>query len=372
MNFYADKVNRQFTKSTSNYVTVKQRLRDRLLNETLLESMLDNTIERFKENNPYLKSWEDVQLCQSQSCKLSNIRIDTTMQRMVIFMWLIKILNTFEEVRINPLRVFEDPENPGNFVCWDGQHTALALYVIATKVLNEDPAKCNIPIIVYPLKQKAEARRSFMYANGEGSYDLDAIDFFQQMIFGVRTDGTKTPSWLIAEEKQKYLEDAKMFATHEKFGDANEPGALARMQELMDTKNYKPEITKYFCKYFASVCESSRPVQPKESWMLYEYFKLCNDDKNITVDDKYISSVADALRQVGENDFDSLDLWSRVVSSWQNYYKEYVRHGIDHLGIRYPEKPLAITFLIAQLKKAGLTTPYYKDTHYIVPEEDLF
>lgn len=371
MNLYADSVNKQFEKSDSHFVNLKDRLRQRLTNETFLQSILENTAESFKEKHTHLKSWSDMKLCRGSSCALGDIRIDVTMQRMVIFMWLINILNKFEEIRINPLRVFEDPDNPGKYICWDGQHTGLALYVIATMVLGENPDDCEIPIIIYPIEHKSDARRNFMYANGEGSWDLDPIDFFQQMIFGVRTDGTQTPSWLVAEEKQKYLENAKMFATNRKFGDAAEPGAQPRMEELMDS-NYKPSITKHFCKYFTSVCESSRPVQPKESWMLYEYFRLCDADETIQLNDDYVRSVARALKVVGSNDFDSADLWTRAKSSYQDYYQHNLRNGVDMLGIRYPEKPLGITFLIAQIRKAGVPVPYYQETYYNVPEKDLF
>jgi hypothetical protein len=371
LNLYADSVNKQFEKSSSHYVDFKTRLRQRINGETFLHSILENTTESFKEKNPHLKSWADLKLCRADSCALGDIRIDITMQRMVLFMWLIKILNEFEEIKLNPLRVFEDPDNPGKFVCWDGQHTGLALYVIATMVLGEDPDNCEIPINVYPIEHKAEARKNFMYANGEGSWDLDAIDFFQQMIFGVRTDGTKLPSWLVAEEKQQHLERAKMFATSDKFGDSDEPGAQPRMQELMDN-SFSPTVTKHFCKYFTLICHSSRPVQPKESWMLYEYFRLCEADSRINVDNNYIQSVVRALRVVGGNDFDSLDFWHRAKTSYQNYYQQNVRHGLDLLGIRYPERPLAITFLIAQIRKAGVSVPNYRETYYEVPEGDLF
>jgi hypothetical protein len=106
--------------------------------------------------------------------------------------------------------------------------------------------------------------------------------------------------------------------------------------------------------------------------MLYEFFKLCELDSNIDVTDKYIRDVAKALKVVGHGDFDSLDLWSRAKSSYQDYYRDTVRNGWDLLGIRYPEKPLGNTFLIAQIAKAGVAVPYYSETYYTVPTADLF
>jgi len=369
---YADTVNQQFHKQQSHYVNLKQRLRSVVDNESYLQSVLDDSIEDFKERNPQYNKWTDINLCLARSITLDKIAIDTTLQRLLSFFWVTKILDSFWEIKVSPIRVYEDPDCPGKYVCWDGQHTAIALFIIASMVLDEDISKCEVPIVIYPSKNKADMRCVFMSTNDDGIKLLDLIDKYQQMVFGVRTDGTNLENWLVAEQKQQWLESAKMFATHEKFNDTEMPGAYPRMNELMDTRNYKPKITKYFTQYFTAVCRSNRPVQPKESWMLYDYFKLCENDPNIEVTDSYIRSVAKALKVVAHGDFDSADLWSRAMSSYQNYYRNSVRNGLDLLGIRYPERPLGLTFLIAQIAKAGVETPYYKETYYEVPKTDLF
>lgn len=214
-------------------------------------------------------------------------------------------------------------------------------------------------------------RQVFMDINGDAKRPLDAIDKYQQMVFGVRTDGSTIENWLIAEQKQQWLESAKMFATHEKFNDDEQPGAYARMNELMDTKNFQPIITKYFTQYFTAVCRSSRPVQAKESWMLYEYFKLCELDPNIKVTDKYIRDVAKALKVVGHGDFDSIDIASRARTSWQDYYRDNISWEYTLRGIQYPEKKLGLTFLIAQISKAGVAVPSYEPM-WPVSAADLF
>ena len=369
---YADKINQQFSKQQSHYVNLKQRLRSVVDNETYLQSVLEDSIEDFKERNPQYTKWTDITLASAQTTTLDKIAIDTTLQRLLVFYWAMGILDQFWAIQAEPIRVYEDPACPGKYVCWDGQHTAIVLFIIASMVMNEDISKCEVPIVIYPSSQKDEMRRVFMAANGEGKRPLDAIDKYQQMVFGVRTDGSTIPNWTVAEQKQQWLESAKMFATHEKFNDTEKPGALTRMQELMDTRNYTPVITKYFTQYFTAVCRSNRPVQPKEAWMLYEYFKLCDADPAIDVTDKYIRDVAKALKVVGHGDFDSIDLWSRAKTSYQDYYRDAVRNGWDLLGIRYPEKPLGITFLIAQIAKAGVKVPYYSETYYTVPAADLF
>mgnify|MGYP000094077832 CR=1 FL=1 len=368
---YADKINQQFSKQQSHYVNLKQRLRSVVDNETYLQSVLEDSIEDFKERNPQYTKWTDITLASAQSTTLDKIAIDVTLQRLLAFYWAMGILDQFWAIQAEPIRVYEDPGCPGKYVCWDGQHTAITLFIIAS-LLKEDITKCEVPIVIYPSSKKNEMRQVFMAINGDAKAPLDAIDKFQQMVFGVRTDDANIPEWLVAELKQQYLENAKMFATHRKFNDTEQAGALTVMTELMDTKNYSPNITKYFTQYFTSVCRSNRPVQPKESWMLYEYFKLCEQDSNIDVTPEYVRSVAKALKVVGHGDFDSYALWERAKTSYQDYYKKKVRNGLDLLGIRYPEKPLGTTFIIAQVSKAGVQVPNFWGTYYNVPSKDLF
>jgi hypothetical protein len=369
---YADQINQQFYKQQSHYVNLKQRLRSVVKNETYLQSVLEDSVEDFKERNPQYTKWTDLNLCLAKTTTLDKIAIDTTLQRLLMFFWAMNILDSFWEIQVEPIRVYEDPACPGKYVCWDGQHTAIVLFIIASMVLGEDISKCEVPIVIYPSSEKDEMRRVFMAANGDGKRPLDAIDKYQQMVFGVRTDGSTIEDWLVAEQKQQWLESAKMFATHAKFNDDNQPGAYARMNELMDTKNFKPIITKYFTQYFTAVCRSSRSVQPKESWMLYEYFNLCEIDPSIKVTDKYIRDVAKALKVVGHGDFDSIDFASRARSSWQDYYRNSISWEGTLRGIQYPEKRLGLTFLIEQIRKAGVDVPDIFEPMWPVSVGDLF
>lgn len=368
---YADQINNQFNRSQSHYVSLNQRLQSVVQGQTYTQTVLSETVDDFKERNEHITKWSDIKLCNAQSTTLDKIAIDVTLQRLLMVDWVMDILDKFWEIKVMPVCVYEDPDCPGKYVCWDGQHTAITLFIIAS-LLKEDITKCQIPIVIYPSSKKNEMRQVFMAINGDAKAPLDAIDKFQQMVFGVRTDGATINDWLVAELKQQYLENAKMFATHRKFNDTEQAGALTVMTELMDTKNYNLNITKYFTQYFTSVCRSNRPVQPKESWMLYEYFKLCEQDSNIDVTPEYVRSVAKALKVVGHGDFDSYALWERAKTSYQDYYRKAVRNGLDLLGIRYPEKPLGTTFIIAQVAKAGVQVPKFSNTYYNVPSKDLF
>lgn len=368
---YADLVNQQFYKSKSQYVDLSTRLINTISTDSFRKSIVDSSVEEFLNRHPNVKSWTDFKFCRSQKTTLDKIVIDITLQRMLNLLHATRILDKFQQIRVMPISVYEDPLAPGKYVCWDGQHTAIVLLLIASYALGLDLSKCEVPIVVYESSQKAEMRENFMELNGDAKMPLDLIDYFHQMVFGVRTDGSTNAAWLLVEEKQKALESAKMFATHIKFGDADQPGALARLDELMDTKNYNLSITQQFCKYFAAVCNSSRPVQPKESWMLYEYFKMCQTE-GIAVNDAYIRGVANSLKVAFGGDFNSIALATKAKASYQGWWIDTNRSLDGTLrGITYPEYRMGLTFLTKQIAKNFKGAVPIGNPLWPVPTKDL-
>lgn len=370
--FYADKVNNQFHKSQSHYVGLAQRLRETIGGESWKETILEDAIENFKINHSNVKRWSDLVFCRAQRCTLAEIDIDITLQRLYDLIHGCNILDAFKQLLVMPICVYEDPARPGRYICWDGQHTAIVLYIIAVKILGEDITKCQIPIVVYESHLKSEMREAFITLGGEGKKQLDNIDQVHQKIFGVRTDGSTNPDWKLIEQKQQALEGAKIFLTHSKFGDTNEPGAYTRLEELLDN-HYDLSITQSFAKYFFNVCYSSRPVHPKESWMMYEYFRLCKQ-AGITVDNAYISGVAKSLRTAFNNDFDAGALYAKAKLSYQDWWRANKPSPDGTLwGITYPEYRIGNAFLIKQIAK-HFTGPVPKLAQPLwpVPAEDLF
>ena len=346
---YAESVNKQFYKSKSQYVSLRQRLVD-TLNTKHRKTVVTASIEEFLVRNPHFEKWEDFTFCRCEKTTLDKIVIDITLQRMLDIMHACRILDNFQQIRVMPISVYEDPLAPGKFVCWDGQHTAIRLFLIASCSLNLDISKCEVPIVVYQSNQKTEMRQNFMELNGDAKLPLDLIDYFHQMVFGVRTDNSTNKQWQLVEEKQQALEQAGMFATNIKFNDTDMPGALSRLDELMDTKKYDLSITQNFCKYFYSVCGSSRPVHPKEVWMMYEYFRLCKAE-GILVNDTYIDGVAKSL-QLSKGDFNPIVLATKAKKSYQDWWLATNRSSNGTLqGISYPEYRLAVTFLLKQIAK---------------------
>ena len=368
---YAATVNARFHKSKSQYVDLQTRLQNALKNFPVKQSLITEAINEFQLRNPQIQQRKNAALCQADKTTLDKIVIDVTLQRELDVTHVSRIISEFKAIRVMPISVYEDASLPGKFVCWDGQHTVIALYTIFCYLLKEDPRYIEVPIVVYPSDQKCEMRENFVSLNGDAKLPLLPVDLFFQMIYGVRTDGSTNSEWILAEEKQQLLEQAGMFATHSKYQDDTKAGALTVMTEFLNT-DYSIETTKAFCSYFKAVCGSNRPVQPKESWMLYDYFDMCLT-AGIVLDDAYINAVAAALQVVNGNDFNASIMYSQAKLSYQEWYRANKPNPDGTLsGISYSEKRIGQTFLVAQIAKAGVKVPKYRQAMWTVPASDLF
>ena len=370
---HAATVNQQFHQSKSQYVDLATRLKSSIRSDAFWTCLVDATVEEFNIRSSHIKKWADFELCQSKETTLDKIVIDTTLQRILNLTHVTNILDNFQPIKVMAISVYEDPAAPGKYVCWDGQHTATALYIIASRSLGLDLSKCIVPITIYKSCLKSKMRESFIALNSYAKLPLDQIDIYQQMLFGTRTDSSKNSEWVLAESKQQALENANMFATNAKFCDTDKPGALSRLDELMD-KKYDLIITQQFCRYFVAVCNSSRPVQPKECWLMYDYFKLCQKE-GILVDDNYIKGIANSLNISGNGSFNSKELVKKAKESYDNWYctiHQIPVYGTDgkKTKIKYSESD-ALPFLIKQISKNfNGTVPLTADT-WTVPVGDL-
>lgn len=368
---YASQVNKRFHKSQSQYVDIATRLEEAIKHAGWRAETVEQAAKEFAIRNKHIRSAKHIRLCSAQKTMMDKIVIDITLQRELSIQHLVSILTKFKQILVMPICVYEDPMAPGKYVCWDGQHTIVMLYIIYAQILGEDISNIEVPIVIYPSTMKAEMRECFIMLNGEAKKPLADIDIFYQKIYGVRTDGSTNADWLLAEAKQQALESNDMFATDEKFGDEKQPGAFSRLVELT-SDNYTLEVTQAFCKYFKAVCNSNRPVLPKESLMLYEYFDLCLSS-GITLDDAYISKVASALQVMDNGDFNASTFYNTAKESYQEWFRNNKPNPDGTLwGITYPLNRIAMTFLIAQIAKAKVTVPKYTQVLWVVPTKDLY
>jgi len=384
MSEYATKVNAEYRHSESHFVSLRERLQESLSgsNEFMLNAMISEFKRRFKQWTKF----EDMSLCKAIMVSMDKILIDTTMQRAVNFTHILNILNHFKETMVMAIQVYEDPERPGYYIAWDGQHTAITLYVLATKVFGQRVADLMVPVVVYSVKQKADIRRNFILLNGDAKSPLDFIDMWRQMICGVLIDGADDPVWVRASEKQAHFERAGLFATDKKFGDHEQPGAFTLLADTVCSNSDKTlkdvEVTRMFCDYWLAMkalTGNDRPVDAKEARQLYEYFDYCYT-QGITVDEEYIIEFTQFCNNYFNCDWNAKGaFWDKVKIAYENWYKKSNPDGdIDpktgDIKVRGFSKEFSCggPFLLAQLHKSTeLKVPSF-DSSFVPAKKDLW
>jgi len=387
MNTYAEKTNSKYEVATSNFVTLDERLQKTLTKSPIFQAQLVGVLSEFKrkfctsrtltvQHHAPKFGWtcfSDMKLCNAIKVPFDKIQIDTTMQREVDMRHILKILSYFAESMVMAIQVYEDPDNPGRYIAWDGQHTAIALHIILTKVFMELPATATVPVVVYNSSQKLEIRQNFIMLNGDDAKkNLEPIDIYTQQVYGVKVD--KAPierfsEWHDTAKKNDFFRDAGLFATHKKFGDEDEDGAFTLLADTLMSKTLKtrkhPEVTRMFSQYWAyltAVSNQPRPVRPKEARVLYEYFNHCYEQK-ITVDTEYLLEMVNFTYNTFEANFGENGMfWDKVKDSYLRWYKQANKESYEEFGLKgfNTEPRTGVPFLIAQMKKStNLKTPKF-------------
>ena len=375
---HAQIVNEQYLKPESHFVTLQERLNDALKHSPVFVAQLTAMVDEFKRRHKEWTKFADLELCRAIQVTADKILIDTTMQRSLNMRHVLKILQYFKSTMAMAIQVYEDPAKPGYYIAWDGQHTAISLYIILTKVFGELTAQALIPVVVYNVKHKLEIRRNFILLNGDAKEELDFIDKYKQQVYGVKTDGADDDEWVATALKNDYLSAAGLFATHAKFGDEDKPGALTLladtlMSKSVDTRKH-PEVTRMFAEYW-SYLNQERAVEPKEARQLYEYFNLCYQ-QGITVDQAYLLEFVAFTKQFGADFSPTGIFWSKVRNAYEEWYKKANPESYADAGLKgfTTEMRTGIPFLIAQLRKSTkLKTPtFIPNNGFTVAKKDLW
>lgn len=374
---YAATKNARFNDPSSNIRTVRQRWDETYKNlparqQQAIDYALMAAKAEFKRRNPTFKTWNDVssQLAKAYTVKMSEVDIDATMQRQLNIEWVINLLNTFVVTKVVPIQVYQPDSRSHNQLAWDGQHTLVLLWLIATQIFEEDPENITIPVNVYASHLKPEMRENLLDLNSEvGKKLFDLIDKYEQMVYGVRVDGSKNPLWILAEQKQTFIENAGLFVTSKKFGDHEEAGAISRLQEL--TK-LTPEAVEWLCLYLVAVGAQTRPVEEKEMVMMAYFFERCRLAK-IKVTQQFIFDIAGVSRQHWAADFSPTSkFWVRVSNAYANWHATHIVYGTP----RCNKEPVhGYPFMVSQFKKdlPTYTFPENRSNSEFVPAgKDLF
>ena len=370
---YADLKNERFSTNVDYVITAKQRWEETYdalpdYQQDRVDYLLEQAKAEFRRRNPNFTSWHTLPLAEAKSLIMNQVNIDATMQRQLDIFWVLSLLTQFTATKVVPIQVYKYKE--GQYLAWDGQHTLMLLWLIATQLFEQDPNKIEIPVNVYQSKLKSEMRSNFVSLNTrDGKKQLDPIDIWEQQVFGVRVDGSKNPDWVEVEQKQQVIEAMGFFVTSKKFGDENEAGAITRLQEI--TK-LDINTVKHLMQYLAMVGATDRPVVEKEMVMMANFFERCKF-ANIAVDATYIANIANAALTHWDADFTpSGKFWTRASNAYHSWYQI---HGQGDYG-RFSKEPVhGGPFLVAQLKKScpSIKIPYTNSKSEFRPLElDLF
>ena len=395
---YAAQRNARYTNSASNLVDLVQRLNDTIAamprqSQRNWQAKLAKALATFKKNNPGLKSINDpkFRLCKSLMGKLTDIQIDTTMQREPNLQWILTIIENFRAYQAQPIQVYATSNGYG---AWDGQHTSLALYLIATQALGMRFEDVEVPINIYDIVSRGEIRGNFINNNttvgkNAGKKPLDIIDIIQQMIYGVEVDGVTEQEWVDAHAKWQAIAAAGMFMTADKFNDTDQIGAISRLNEINDSSVAVVRQFAVYGKYIVDL--QQRPINTKEIPIIMEFLNLC-EQQDITYTDAEIEELAQHCIDLFDANFDAKGpFWDQAHQANLNAYNKTYggdpKRGIPatpkHLWPEAPRNsknvPQGIAFFWHQLQKTwvpkqgkGFKFPKQPFSVYTPDAKDLF
>jgi len=351
---YASQKNQQYSQATSHVVGIAERWATTIaalpsFYQSLVEQTLASAIADFKSRHPDAKGLDDFPLAKAAELYMNMCAIDTTIQRELNVFWVLKILSQFCATMVMPINAYKDPTT-GQWCIWEGQHTMVVLWLIATEIYQQDPKDVIVPACLYDISQRGQIRQNFTTLNSSaGKMTLDAIDHWQQSLFGVRIDGSTDPAWLNIDAKQKAIESRDLFVTAKKFGDTGENGAISRLQEI---NSLTVNAVDNLMEYLSQVGASDRPVYEKEMMTMGQFFKRCSQD-NVQVDKSYIKDIANVTMTHWNADFrPESNFWIDVKDSYNNWH---TRTNLYTQSVPRCKKEWVNGghYLIAQLRKDG-------------------
>ena len=367
---YADVRNSRFSNNSSHFVDLAQRLNNIINNlprraRANWDSNLKKAIAEFKKAYPGIRSFDrkSFRLVEATEIDLSKVVIDTTMQREPDLAWVLEIIRNFRAYQAQPIQVYATADS--RWGGWDGQHTALALYLIARYAFGLDITRVTVPANVYNITNRGEIRNNFICNNsfsgkGAGKKALDPIDIFEQKIYGVEVDDVQDPDWVDAHAKWRHISAAGMFLTAEKFKNIEEPGAISRLNEIND---FSLEVVRQFCVYGRYIVDlQQRAIETKEIPLITELLYMC-EQEDIKWSDKIIEDLAQHLVDKFDANFDGDGpFWHQCHQANVNAWRR------NNLALGIPQQawgdeprntknvPIGISFLWHQLMHTWVPT----------------
>ena len=306
-NSHAFRVNQTYHTDEDKFVTIEERLQEMYTKDPMLPAMLQGLAQGMVAALGY-ESYQDlikdmVGMGVIQYVSVSEVDINDTMQRWPDRENLLNIVGEFDPSYVNRIRTYCDSHRKdgqvSRQVAWDGQHTALGLYVIAVLGFGCDPADVLVPVDQYPGDDRAAIRRRFVEFNsGKTSKKLDNIDLYKQYVAGMRHDNVEDFWNVRCFTMQTYFEKYGYYATDEKFGDERNAGAWSRMTEVFN-RNFPVEIFERVM-YYHSITNNDKPFVALEIDNMSVFIRQCMND-GIRVTDEYLDAMAAIMARVTGN-----------------------------------------------------------------------
>jgi hypothetical protein len=124
--------------------------------------------------------------------------------------------------------------------------------------------------------------------------------------------------------------------TDKKFGDADQIGAISRVQDIVDRK-LTPEVVRQFCVYARTVLDiTPRAINTKEAPIILGFLKMAASD-DVNYSDEEIRSLAMLCYDLFYADFDEGgDYWAKLETAYVNWWEQFYEN-VDE-SVR-PERP---------------------------------
>ena len=369
---HARNVNARYNSNAANIVSPKERFNQVLASLPAIEkhnatSKLNSAIRQFQAKYPKIKTFNDpaFRICRAIPLKMSLATIDTTIQRYLDIDWVIKIIANFTSYQAMPIQMYqvaaEDvPRTWDNrntyWAAWDGQHTLIAFWIIATMIFGQNEDDVLIPIVEYDMHNRLESRITFMTGNSkDGKKVMEPIDLAMQKTYAVKLDGVTHPEWVHVAEKHDVLAANDLFLTASKFHDTDQPGAISRAGDIVDEK-YSVDVVRQFAVYADYVLNHQpRPINTKELPIIMGFLRMASQSGCDYSDDE-VRSLGDLCMQMFDADFDeSGPFWAKVNQAYTNWHINYYADMDESMrpGIRLNKDwNQGGTFMWHQLKKS--------------------
>lgn len=373
-NSYATRINDTYHSDADKFVSLKERLEEMYVKDPELVDLFQMAAQGMVSAMGY-ETYQEmtadmVGMGKIEYYKSTTVDINDTMQRWPDQENLLNIVAQFDPSYVNRIRTYRDTQRKDKKVkrqvAWDGQHTALALYIIGTLGFGINPDEITVPVDEYPGDDRAAIRRRFVEFNsGKTSKKLDNIDLYKQYVAGMRHDNIDEFWNLRCYTVQNYFEQYGFFATDDKFGDSQRAGAWSRMTEVFN-RNFPTEVFERVM-YYHSITNADKPFVALEIDNMSVFVRQCMND-GITVTNEYLDEMAKIMDRVTDNTWaKGSRKHEKVIAAYKTHVDKEVAAGrlVKGKTYRCNQTKVGPDWIRQMLKANGFTQelPTFDETY---------